>query len=107
MNRMASKANMGADADGILRELTILQHLMPHRRVAEVVGRVVERMGMCSLAAERAMWRLELDGTRSIGRLQRGELIQLARAMYRLWASALSVPAERKPVGITSPSRPL
>lgn len=106
MNRTASKAVAGTDAEGILRELTVLQHLTPHRAVAEAVGRVVEQVGMCPVAAERAMERLELDGSRSIGRLKRGEMIQLARAMYRLWTAALSARAESEPGRILSPSQP-
>jgi hypothetical protein len=39
------------------------------------------------------MERLELDGNRPIGRLKRGELIQFARGMYRLWAQALAAGA--------------
>ena len=79
----------GTDADGILRELTTRQHLTPHRPVGQVVAETAERVGACMVAAERALERLQLDRGRSIGRLRRGELIQLARAMYRLWARAL------------------
>ena len=80
----------GTDADGILRELTTRQHLTPHRRVGEVVAETAERVGACPVAADRALERLQLDHGRSIGRLRRGELIQLARGMYRLWARALA-----------------
>jgi len=41
------------------------------------------------------MERLELDGNRPIGRLKRGELIQFARGMYRLWAQALAAEANQ------------
>ena len=90
MERTAVKQVPGTDAEGILRELTVRQHLTPHRPLGQVVGEIVERVGACPVAADRAMARLELDGGRSIGRLKRGELIQLARGMYRLWASALA-----------------
>ena len=83
----------GMDADGILRELTVRQHLGPHRTLADVVAELIERTGACPVAAERAMQRLELDGNRPIGRLKRGELIQFARGMYRLWAQALAAEA--------------
>jgi|SRR5688500_14755131 len=79
----------GTDADGILRELTNRQHLTPHRPVGQVVVETAERVGACMVAAERALDRLQLDRGRSIGRMRRGELIQLARGMYRLWARAL------------------
>ena len=80
----------GTDADGILRELTTRQHLTPHRPVGQVVAETAERVGACMVAADRAMERLQLDRDGSIGRLRRGELIQLARGMYRLWARALA-----------------
>jgi hypothetical protein len=94
MNSTARKKLVpGTDADGIMEELTTRQHLAPHRPVAEVVAELVERVGACPVAAEKAMARLELDGTRSIGRLKRGELIQFARGMYRMWAQALAAEA--------------
>jgi hypothetical protein len=93
MERSAGQAVPGVDADGILRELTVRQHLGPHRRLADVVAEMIERTGACAVAAERAMERLELDGNRPIGRLKRGELIQFARGMYRLWAQALAAGA--------------
>ena len=70
-----SKPVPGVDADEILRELTVRQHLAPYRRLADVVAEMIERTGACPVAAERAMERLELDGNRPIGRLKRGELI--------------------------------
>ena len=88
---MSGQAAMvpGTDADGILRELTTRQHLTPHRPVGQVVAETAERVGACMGAADRALARLQLARSRSIGRLRRGELIQLARGMYRLWAKAL------------------
>jgi len=83
----------GTDADGILNELTTRQHLTPHRALGQVMADIVEQTGACPEAADRALDRLELDRSRSIGRLRRGELIQLARSMYRLWASALATDA--------------
>ena len=93
--RSVSKAVPSVDADEILRELTVRQHLAPHRRLADVVAEMIERTGACPVAAERAMERLELDGNRPIGRLKRGELIQFARGMYRLWAQALAAEANQ------------
>jgi hypothetical protein len=44
------------------------------------------------------MDRLQLDGSRKIGRLRRGELIQLARGIHRLWVQSVSTdPANTKP----------
>ena len=95
MNRVGGKQAPGTDADGVLRELTVRQHLTPHRPLGDVVAEIVGRVGACPVAAERALDRLELDRSRSIGRLKRGELIQLARGMYRLWCHALA--ADRSP----------
>ena len=90
MDRAAGKQVPGTDADGILRELTVRQHLTPHRPLGDAVGDIIERVGACPEAAARAMGRLDLDPSRSIGRLKRGELIQLARGMYRLWSRSLA-----------------
>jgi hypothetical protein len=90
VGRQSAKPLPGTDADGILRELTTRQHLTPHRPLGRVVAETVEQVGACPIAAERAIARLDLDPARAIGRLRRGELIQLARGMYRLWTRALS-----------------
>jgi hypothetical protein len=85
MHHQAAKPIVGTDAEGILRELTTRQHLRPHQPLGNAVAEIVEHVGACPAAAEGAMERLDLDSARSIGRLRRGELIQLARGMYRLW----------------------
>lgn len=89
-----SKLVPGTDAEGILRELTTRQHLAPHRTVGEVVAEVVQDVGVCPIAADRAVERLGLDGRRSMGRLRRAELSQLARAMHRYWTQSLAAPAD-------------
>lgn len=80
----------GTDAEGILRELTTRQHLTPHRPLGSVVAETVDQVGACPIAGERAMVRLDLDSSRAVGRLRRGELIQLARGLHRFWAHALA-----------------
>ena len=106
--RSEVRRSPGTDAEGILRELSTLQHLTPHRPLAEAVAETVERVGACPEAAERAMQWLELDGSRPIGRLRRGELIQLSRAMYRLWSQALAAEApsgyQGAPTGASHPA---
>ena len=87
------KQNPGTDADGILRELTLRQYLTPHRPLGHALGEVVERLGVCPDAAARAMSRLDLDPARPIGRLKRGELVQLARTLFRLWTHSLPATA--------------
>jgi hypothetical protein len=90
MHHQAARPVVGTDAEGILRELTTRQHLTPHRPLGDVVSEIVKHVSACPAAAEGAMERLELDAARSIGRLRRGELIQLARGMYRLWMQNLA-----------------
>ena len=97
MERTTAKHAQGpipaTDADGLLRDLTVRQHLTPHRPLGQVVAEIVERVGACPVAAEGAMARLDLQPDRSIGRLKRGELSQLARSMHRLWSQALAANA--------------
>ena len=76
---------LGTDAEGILQELTTRQHLAPTRPLREVVAETIATTGVCPVAADRALAWLNLSGDRSVGRLKRGELIQLARSMYRFW----------------------
>ena len=80
---------LAIDAEGILRELTTRQHLAPHRPLKDVVAEIVQSTGVCPDAASRALAWLDLSPDRSIGRLRRGELIQLARSMYRFWTEAM------------------
>ena len=97
MERTTGKHAQGpipiTDADGLLRELTVRQHLTPHRPLGQVVAEIVERVGACPVAADGAMTWLDLQPDRSIGRLKRGELSQLARSMHRLWSQALAANA--------------
>ena len=88
-NRNA-KRQPAIDADGLLQELTTRQFLTPHRPLGEVMAELVDRVGACPQVAERAMGRLGLARDQSIGRLRRGELIQLARSMHRLWGNAVA-----------------
>ena len=86
------KHPLGTDAEGILQELTTRQHLTPHRPLRDVVAETISSTGVCPVAADRAIDWLNLSPDRSVGRLRRGELIQLARSMYRFWTE--SAPAD-------------
>ena len=90
------KHPVGTDAEGILHELTTRQHLAPHRPLKDVVAETISATGVCPAAAERSLAWLNLPADRSIGRLRRAELMQLARSMYRFWVESLSAttPAE-------------
>jgi hypothetical protein len=75
-------------AESILHELSIWQHLRPHDAIAQVVSAVGERLGVCPNASAEAMAWLQIDAHRRIGRFQRTELHQLARAIHRHWHRA-------------------
>ena len=81
---------LGTDAEGILQELSTRQHLAPHRPLGDVLSDTVETTGVCPDAAARALAWLNLPPDRSIGRLRRGELMQLARCTYRYWLESVT-----------------
>ena len=72
------------EAEAILQELTIRQHLSPHKPLRQVLAQA----RTCPVAAEHAMEWLGLNGARAIGRLKRVELIQLAKSLHRIWKRA-------------------
>ena len=73
--------------DSIVELFTNRQHLHPHLQVREVLEQATAELGCCPIAIERATQWLNLDTTRSIGRLRRSELLQLARSVHRFWQS--------------------
>jgi hypothetical protein len=75
-------------AQDILSTLSEWQYLRPHRPLADVVAEAVAKLGVCPDAAKRAINWLEIDATRSVGRLRATELTQLARCMARMWEEA-------------------
>jgi hypothetical protein len=83
------------DAETILAYITARQHLHPHQPVRDVLEGTTIRYGCCPQAIQRAVQWLGLDDAGPIGRLRRSQIIQLARAVHRLWmqnASAASAP---------------
>jgi hypothetical protein len=77
---------LGVSSDALLAALTTHQHVHPHDAVGHAVHVIGDALGVCPNAAETAMARLQVNAGRSIGRLRRTELIQLARAIHRLWS---------------------
>ena len=71
--------------DSIVELLTSRQHLHPHTSVRDVMGQATSELGCCPIAIDRAIRWLNLDPSRAIGRLRRGELLQLARSVHRFW----------------------
>jgi hypothetical protein len=73
--------------DSIVQLLTNRQHLRPHLSVREVLEQTTTELGCCPIAIARATQWLNVDTSRSIGRLRRSELLQLARSVHRFWQS--------------------
>lgn len=90
MSRFDGRESVNADSARILEELSIRQHLQPHRLVREVLSDAQLELGLCPKAAQTAMEWLQLDGGQAIGRLRRSELIQLSRSIHRFWRQASS-----------------
>lgn len=78
------------DSDEILNDLTTRQHLFPHRPLRQTLAESAAALGFCPAAAEQAIEWLRLDPASAVGRLQRTELAQLARCVYRFWRQSLS-----------------
>jgi hypothetical protein len=81
--------------DSIVELLTHRQHVQPRMTVREVLEHATATLGCCPLAIERATQWLNLDTSRAVGRLRRGELLQLARSVHRFWQSASGVGVSR------------
>ncbi len=90
---MSHQANRDRAQD-ILSTLSEWQYLRPHRPLSDVIADAVAKLGICPLAAQRAVDRLEIDATQSVGRLRATELTQLARCMQRMWDAAETVPQQ-------------
>lgn len=78
-----------SSAEQILDLLTTRQHLRPHQSIGEVAGIVINTLGACPIAVDRALSWLELSRSAPVGRLRRTELMQLARSIHRFWRAAL------------------
>jgi hypothetical protein len=72
-------------AERIVNVLTDQQFLQPHRTVGDAVEAAGAKAGFCPGAGRQAIELLGVNAEKSVGRLQRSELVQLARAIYRLW----------------------
>ena len=80
-----------AHANQILESLSRQQHLHPHQSLTEAIAHAAGKIGFCAGAGEQALNWLGLDGTRSIGRLRRTELTQLAQSIDRFWRQSVQV----------------
>ena len=85
LNRSYLRRMTRAASDDIVQLLTDCQHAFPRMSVADVMRRATEKLGCCPVAIAQAIEWLQTDATRPIGRLRRGELLQLARSIHRFW----------------------
>lgn len=83
MERSLLRRIPGLGADAILYDLTMRQHLKPHRSVVGALSDASLRLGFCVSAAGRALEWLQIDPVTSIGRLRRAQLTQLAQSIHR------------------------
>lgn len=88
MNRYLLRRLVQGECEALLEALSTRQHLDPHQPVTAALASLVERVGVCPQAVEQAAAWLGIDGTQSIGRLRRTELMQLARSIHRFWRQA-------------------
>jgi ribosomal protein S13 len=76
-------------AERIIEALSDQQHLQPRQTVGEALDAIVVKLGICPAAAREAVESLQIEPTRSIGRLRRTELMQLARTIHRFWRQSV------------------
>jgi len=96
MNHWLFRRLLVNEAESLLNDLSTRQHLRPHEPLREALGRLESELGVCPNAIDAALQWLELDGAKSIGRLRRTELTQLARAIHRFWRQTPAAqPAEQ------------
>lgn len=71
-------------AERLISQLQAQQHLRPHQTVLQAIDRAGLNANSGLTASRQAMDMLRIDPLRKIGRLKGCELIQLARAIWRL-----------------------
>ncbi len=90
MTRQTLRKLLSADDQQILDVLTRRQFTHPHTPLREVLEAATQELGCCPDAIASAMQWLQMDWDRSIGRLRRTELTQLARSVYRFWRQSVT-----------------
>jgi hypothetical protein len=90
MNRAILRRLKTIDAETVLETLSTRQHLGPRKPLADVLTEVAAMMGLTLTSVRRAAERMELDMTRSVGRLTRAELDHLSRLIHRTYRHELT-----------------
>ena len=93
MDRRFLRSRADLEAGHLLEQLSQRQFVAPHRRVGDVLAEVQKTLHIDPEAATGAVQKLQLDPNRSIGRLGRTELTQLARSLYRHWQQSQIEPS--------------
>jgi hypothetical protein len=105
MNPLLLRRLFQAECQNLLDALSARQHLSPHEPVTRALDAVGEQLGVCPQAVGQAVAWLRVDGSQSVGRLRRTELMQLARSIHRFWRQRTPAeppadppqPTERRP----------
>ena len=92
MHRSLLRRILMNECQSLLDALSTRQHLRPHEPVGEALANVGAQLDVCPNASAAALQWLDLDPARSIGRLRRTELMQLARSVHRFWRQAQPTP---------------
>jgi len=92
MHRSLLRRILMSECQSLLDALSTRQHLRPHEPLGEALANVGAQLDVCPDAAAAALRWLDLDPMRSIGRLRRTELMQLARSVHRFWRQAQPAP---------------
>ncbi len=82
-DRSNAQRLLTSQAETLLVALTVQQYTLPHTPTKRALASVARQEALCSQAVDRALSWLDIDGTKSLGRLRRTELVQLARCLQR------------------------
>jgi hypothetical protein len=83
MNRNTHRRRKGVDSAVILEELSTRQFLKPHQSLSDVLTEVAAALGLTLASVRDGAECLELDRSRSVGKLKRIELENLSRRIDR------------------------
>jgi hypothetical protein len=83
MTRALLRRLKTADAHDVLAELSTRQYIAPRKPLADALTEVAAKLGLTLASVREGAERMEVDVTRSIGRLTRAELEHLARLIHR------------------------
>jgi hypothetical protein len=83
------------DSETLLSYFSERQYIKPRQSVADLLREAQDHLGICPVAAGRAVEWLDVDPELSVGRLRRTELIQLARCLHRFHRHASQTDCRR------------